>query len=139
MQETVQPAPKLNGQHAPPNDKRVITCYKKHGRKETLKRYGLTDSQLYTLLHRSGVRLLTASHRTHGKARRAAKLKTRGGSKGRKSAAPRASYKPLGTARAGGLADALVYLGQARERAGSAGLYAIAGLVSLAIEALGGE
>ena len=147
MQEVVQNQ-KLNGQHPPvPNDKRVVTCYKKHGRAKTLKRYGLTDSQLYTLLHRLGVPLLTASHRPHGKARRGANALTRGGSKGRKRAAPRGLYKARREARSLPAIDALTYLEKARSKALRAlgeGLPGdrtgpILGLIELAIESLRGE
>lgn len=153
MQETVQEQ-KLNGAQPPINDKRVITCYKKKGRKITLKRYGLTDSQLYGLLHRNGVPLRTAtgyprqgSHTPHGKARRKANAPSRRGSKGPENARRRALYKARRDARAGGAIDALTYLEKARGkaiRALGAGLPGdpagpILGLIELAIESLRGE
>jgi hypothetical protein len=129
---------------------KIIASYKSEGRQPTLKEFKLTDSQLYTLLHREGVRLSTAgkrvkSHRTHAKARRADSRATRGVGKGSENARRRASYKARREAREGGGRDALVYLGKAAERlvssygAGYREAGAILGLVSLAIEALGGE
>lgn len=123
------------------NAKRVITCYKKHGRSKTLKRYpGLTDPTLYGILHRAGVALASGRNRTKSKARRAVSRAKPGGRQGSGNGSPRASYKAAGAHKKGaGIGDAVVYLTHALDRLEPLGrdVYPIAGLIGLALEALG--
>jgi hypothetical protein len=136
----------------------IVESYKTNGRGPTLHDFkGLTDSHLYAVLHKAGVRLRgqrRVSRAARNKRRRElyrkalgkANARTRRGGKGPQRPQGRAPYKPRRQASNGGAADALVYLGKARERliasvegAQITDCAAALGLVALAIEALGGE
>jgi hypothetical protein len=129
--------------------KRIATKYLRKGRKATLAKYQLSDPQLYSILHAQGVKLRgkagVKNATTQPKPRSADPKPGRYRGKGRKSAAPRASYKAAGRHERGGVGDALVYLDKAKERLISrlGGTYedtgATLGLVCLAIDALIGR
>jgi hypothetical protein len=128
--------------------KRIATKYLRKGRKATLAKYQLSDPQLYSILHAQGVKLRGKAGVKHAttqpKPRSADPKPGRYRGKGRKSAAPRASYKAAGRHEKGGVGDALVYLEKAEERlirsltVGGIDSGAVLGLVSLAMEALKG-
>jgi hypothetical protein len=130
--------------------KRIVIKYQRKGRKATLEKYGLTDPQLYAILHAQGARLRgrgggNKNGRKHPKPHGTYSRKVPYRGSAPKKAAPRASYKPAGRQKNGGATDALVYLGKARERlirslaTTGEDSGAILGLVALAIEALSGE
>jgi hypothetical protein len=137
-------------------DQAIVDSYKANGRKPTLEKFNLTDPKLYAILKKGGVKLkgrkaaagneqANARRRARYKARRGHEKRTGRGGKGRLTTPPRASYKPRRGSLKGGAADALVYLLKARDRLlmRLGGTYtdtgATLGLISLAIEALGGE
>lgn len=108
----------------------------------TAERFGIVPS----MIHNARARL-EASGDLPGKARRA-KSKARrevsrakpGGRQGPRRASPRASYKAAGAHKKGaGIGDAVVYLTHALDRLEPLGreVYPIAGLIGLALEALG--
>jgi len=130
----------------------IISCYQKNGRKETLKRFKISDPKLYGILHTAGIPLRkgspTKARRGPYKRARPVQKPTRYPSSASPSKdAPTAPNSGLrGGSRLHGVADAIVYLKKVEDRLvkaisdpASFEVGPTLGLISLAIEALTGK
>jgi hypothetical protein len=117
--------------------RKIILCYQKKGRQGVIKRFGLSDGSLYSILRGEGISAKAPPRKTKPKARRQAR-------KGVGTGVPGAARSKASRSAIAGASDALTYLEHAKKRLeASLGVYrgagAVLGLVCLAVEALGGE